>query len=59
MLEHMSQAPKPREGMEARMVRLPLFRAREGDDHYDRLLALERRRRGGFQERWDSGKSQL
>lgn len=59
MLVHMSQAPKPREGMEARMVQLPLFRVRAGDDHCDRLLALERQRRGGFQERWDSEKSRL
>jgi hypothetical protein len=59
MLEHTSQAPKPREDMAARMVQLPLFRVREGGDHYDRLLALERQRRGEFQERWDSGKSRV
>lgn len=59
MLEHTSQVPKPREDKGARMVQLPLFRVREGGDHYDRSLALERQQRGEFQERWDSGKSRV
>lgn len=59
MLGHTSRARKPREDTVVRMVRLPLFRVREGDDHYDRLLALERQRRGEFRERLDSGRSQV
>lgn len=54
MREHMFQVPRPREDMEVRMVLLPPFRVREEDDHYDHLLAPERRRRAEFQEKWDS-----
>lgn len=59
MLEHTSQALTPHEDMEVRMVRLPQFRVREGDDHYDHSLALERQRHGEFQVRWDSKKGQV
>ena len=59
MLEHTSQALKPREDKEARMVRLPPFRVKEGDDRYGHLLAPERQPREEFQEKWGSGEDRL